>query len=269
MSNDYYQRQEISNSMLTQLAQDPFLFYERYVADPPKKQEESEDFLIGSATHCLELELEKFCERYIVKPEVDRRTNEGKQTYAKFLEMCEGRKVLTTKQHDLAFAMFEKLELHADLQSLLEHDHFVEREIYFDLEGHKCRSKIDVVIPSLRTVIDLKTTRSINPKKFAWSVADYGYHRQAAFYLAAAKAEFGGHSWRMIFACVEKSYPHHTALYELDDRAIMQGYYQIGQLLAELEMRKRNNDWLPQVSRGIVPLTVPKVALFDYEGEDQ
>lgn len=269
MSSDYYKRQEISNSMLTQLAQDPFLFYEYYVADPPKEREESEDLLIGSATHCLELELDTFCQRYIVAPEVDRRTKEGKETYAKFLQMSEGRKVLTTKQHDLAFAMFEKLEGHADLQSLLEHDHFVEREIYFDLEGYKCRSKLDIVIPSLRTIIDIKTTRSINPKKFGWSVADYGYHRQAAFYLAAAKSEFGGEGWRMLFACVEKTYPHHTALFELDQQAINHGYYQIGQLLTELNHRKHTNDWLPIVSRGIVPLTVPKVALFDYEGESE
>lgn len=70
--------------------------------------------------------------------------------------------------------------------------------------------------------VDLKTTLSADPKEFARSVAKFGYHMQAAWYLDGLAA-YGVEDARFLFVCVEKTAPYPVSVIELDADAIAEG----------------------------------------------
>jgi exodeoxyribonuclease VIII len=88
-------------------------------------------------------------------------------------------------------------------------------------------------------------------------LAKFGYHRQQAFYSEAIKQTYG-EEFRFLFAVVETKEPYNTAVYELDSASVDAGRQEINLLLDELERRTRDNDWTPEYSKGIVPLTLPR-----------
>lgn len=55
----------------------------------------------------------------------------------------------------------------------------------YDFKGWKCKMKADIVNWEDKVVTDFKTTRALDEIKFLKSVLDYGYDRQAAWYLDA------------------------------------------------------------------------------------
>ena len=72
------------------------------------------------------------------------------------------------------------------------------------------------------TCVDYKTTISAKPDEFVRSVARYGYHQQAAWYLDGLAAN-GLTDARFLFVAAEKTPPHPVSVIELDDEAIAEG----------------------------------------------
>lgn len=70
--------------------------------------------------------------------------------------------------------------------------------------------------------IDLKSTISANPSEFVKSVAKYGYHAQAAWYIDGLAA-LGQTDAAFLFIAQEKVAPHLVSIIELDDDAIEEG----------------------------------------------
>ena len=69
-------------------------------------------------------------------------------------------------------------------------------------------------------IVDLKTSADPTPQGFAKSVVNFGYHRQAAWYLDGHAAATGNDAVGMVFIVVGKEPPHDVACYELDYEAI-------------------------------------------------
>lgn len=70
--------------------------------------------------------------------------------------------------------------------------------------------------------VDLKTTVNADPDEFGRSVVKFGYHQQAAWYLAGLAAHAVDDA-RFLFVCVEKSAPHLVSVIELDAEAFTEG----------------------------------------------
>lgn len=70
--------------------------------------------------------------------------------------------------------------------------------------------------------IDAKTAVSADPAEFGRSVAKWGYHAQAQFYLRGLAA-YGVEDARFLFVVVEKTPPYPVSVVELDDEAIREG----------------------------------------------
>lgn len=70
--------------------------------------------------------------------------------------------------------------------------------------------------------VDLKTTVSADPREFGRSVAKFGYHAQAAWYLDGLAAH-GVSDARFLFVCAEKTAPYPVSVVELDDEALAEG----------------------------------------------
>lgn len=70
--------------------------------------------------------------------------------------------------------------------------------------------------------VDLKTTISADPAEFVRSVAKFGYHLQASFYLAGLDAHAISDA-RFLIVAVEKQAPYPVSVIELDTEAITEG----------------------------------------------
>ena len=82
-----------------------------------------------------------------------------------------------------------------------------EVSIYFEWEGVRFKARLDRVDFDRKVILDVKTTDSIDIKKFGWKSVDLGYIFQAGLYTKAAEIAFGG-SWGFEFAVVEKKAPY-------------------------------------------------------------
>ena len=266
METDYFSIKALSNSALACLKQSPEVFRDRYILGKPQAQ--SDAFRIGSAVHCLVLEPHLFSERYAAAPRVDRRTTQGKADWEIFQSAVGDRELLTEDEHAEIVATAQAFGKYAGLTTLLgSAGRIIEEPIYFELFGEPFKCKPDCVIPSAKVIIDIKTTASVKPRKFAWSAIDYGYHRQAAIYMHACEEKYQA-EFRFLFACVEKKYPFEVAVFEFDGRSITDGVDQVEKLVEEYQRRRQQNDWLPNHSKGIVSLQLPRVEHFRYEDDE-
>ena len=263
--SDYFKIKALSNSALTCLKQSPEVFRDRYILGKP--QAESDAFRIGSAVHCMVLEPHLFSERYAAAPRVDKRTKQGKADWEIFQSAVGGRELLTENENAEIIATAQAFGKHADLIDMLSSEKIIEQPIYFELFGQQFKAKPDCVILSRSTIIDIKTTASVKPRKFAWSAMDYGYHRQAAIYMHACELKYQK-PFRFLFACVEKKYPFEVSVSELDGEDVAAGWDQVEKLVDEYQRRKEQNDWLPNHSKGIVSLQLPRVEHYRYEDDE-
>jgi exodeoxyribonuclease VIII len=246
-------------------------FKMRYVDDPPTlPPKESDAFAFGHAVHCLALEPEKFDERFVVTPKIDRRTKEGKVAWAEYLADCEGKTALDEQDHADALACVQALYNHAEFATIMAQPRRVEVPFEFDLFGHRFKAKPDCIIDSMRLILDIKTTDDASPHRWQWSAVDYGYHRQAWIYQYALHSEMI-EDYRFIFAVVEKpkpstrGIPPTVALYELDSETTNMGMQDTHRLVFEYERRLEEKDWQQPYSSGIVPLRLPKRRVYSEE----
>ena len=90
-NKEYRQRPGISSSELKKIMITP-AHYKHYKENP---QEDTPALLFGRAAHKYILETYDFYTEFAVAPNCDRRTKEGKETWAKFVAECEGKDVIT------------------------------------------------------------------------------------------------------------------------------------------------------------------------------
>lgn len=257
----HFDYSRISNSMLSVLKSSLQEFDQRFISRTLEAPAATPAMRIGTLIHCLALEPEHFYDRYIIKPSgMDRRTKEGKEAYSELI--ASGKEIIDSDEYKLAFDCVRALQSHDQIGTILGESikpsmKLVEERVDFDFNGVPMRSKQDMIIPSMRLIIDVKTTQDANPMDFAKSVANYGYARQAALYQHAAEQRFGS-KFRFLFAVVSKQAPHEVACYELDDDAQQQGLEEATQLTNEYKYRLDSNDWLPSWSKGVVVISLPK-----------
>jgi len=245
-----------SNSMMSVLAKrnGPQLFDGYYVSKTLAIPEQTESMALGEMVHCLVLEPEEFPHRFIIKPAgLDRRTKEGKASYANLL--ASGKTVASLDDYETAEGCANAILTHDSL-AVLNQPAMIEKRIDFELDGVPMRCKPDWVDLDLQLIIDVKTTQDASPNGFAKSAGDFGYYRQAWIYREAVRLQTGI-DCRFLFACVETTKPYSVACYEPSEAMMRAGENDAMSLLAEYRYRFESDDWLQDWSKGIVPLDMP------------
>ena len=124
-----------------------------------------------------------------------------------FLHEAQGRTILTAEEHRKLLLMRDSVMAYPDARLLLEAAGDVEPSIYWiDPEtGELCRCRPDkrVELRSTRWHLDVKSTDSID--RFQWSIEDYRYHVQDAFYSEGEAEQFGGPPDFFVFLVVSTS----------------------------------------------------------------
>ena len=207
---DYHAHPALGSSRLRELLKSPAHFR-------ANMRRETEALALGSLVHTLVLEPHTFSERYLVVPKIDGRTKEGKA--AKATLASDPRIAVDGEAMAEASACATSIMGHRVYQQI--RDAQVEHTVFWtDAEtGIECKARFDVLGPLL---VDLKTTRDASPKGFQRAIATYGYHIQAAHYMAGAIAN-GMQPKGFLFACVETSPPYLPAGYLLGNPTLEQG----------------------------------------------
>ena len=202
-------------------------------AEPPAKarhkmlhpDDPTEALNVGEATHKAILEPAAFERDYAAAPRIDRRYKEGKAAWERFKTENADKIVLTAEEYEQASAMAAAARQHALARELLLGKGANEVTlIWRDMDDELCKARIDrlAIHRGWPVIVDIKTTRDASPDGFAREIVSFGYHVQAAHYMAGIRA-IKPADYRWLFIAIEKEPPHLAAVYEMEDRALREG----------------------------------------------
>jgi len=184
---------------------------------------DSDDFVVGRATHSYILERYKFTKEFAVQPALDGRTKEGKAGKEKFKLENEGKSILTEEQFALVQGMADGIMVNPDAYHFCTTAGESEVSVFGELHGVKTKARFDRLIKFNNgedCIVDLKTTRGIASRSdFERSMWQFGYGVQANLYLQMARGA-GLNPKHFVFVVVEKNAPHAAAVYRVSDRII-------------------------------------------------
>ena len=170
------QQRPLSYSSLKEFAKSPA----HYIAYLNGDKEPSKEMIFGSMLHCLLLQPKEFNSQFAVMPNVDRRTSEGKATYAKFMSEAEGKSVVQESELEDANRLVEKVMMQDHFKKLVSDCNIFENEFRQDIDGLPFRGFIDGEADNY--VLEVKTASDAHPKTIINNFYDRGYHIQAAIY---------------------------------------------------------------------------------------
>jgi hypothetical protein len=258
----YHKGPGLSHSGLKRLRKSPFHYreLERERDVPPAAP--TPQMFNGTLTHCALLEPSQFDVRYVVGPDVDKRSKEWRE-FTKQVPTCE---VITSLQRDAAFRQADALRRLPDVAALLSSGEPEVSAYWIDEATHVlCKCRPDWVSSgwgdSGRAVmlLDVKTASDASPEGFSKAVANFGYHTQADWYCTGYALATGLEVLGMLFAVVESEYPHACAAYMVDDDALLRARMDNRKAL-ELYARCAANDEWPGYPTGIQVITLPRWA---------
>ena len=256
---EYHRHSAISKSHLDLVARSPLHYWARYVDPNRVEPEPTPAMRLGTAVHTLTLEPDSWDSRYVTAPQIDRRTKEGKATWAEFEALSAGRELISCDDRAVISRMAEAVWKHPAAEMLLfklpgkaETTHMWTDEA----TGLQCKCRPDWLTDDGSLIVDLKTTEDASPAGFRKSIANFRYHVQASWYLDGLERATGKRPEQFIFICVEKKPPHAVAVYADDAEMIAQGQITAARDLQQLADCKAANSW-PGYSDQIETISLP------------
>ena len=257
-NDDYHSSNGLSRSALWQLTKSPKHFFYHYLDVNKEPEDDGIALIRGEAVHTLVLEPMKFRERFIIQPEINKRTKLGKAEYEEFMLRNEGLNIITKEQYDEFYAIADSVLMH-EWSSGLFSDAKIEQSIFFTHEktGLQCKVKPDAWLGSV--VTDLKTTSDASPRAFKSSAYKYGYFLQCGM-IKCALESIGETLEEFVFFCVETSKPYPCALYRVPQEVFTYGVQIFDNLMLRMEQCLREQQF---EDYGVQWLTLPSWANFD------
>lgn len=221
LSNEDYHadRTAVSSSQLKVLVEQSPAHFAAALAE---KQESTDALLFGSAFHCALLEPDDFDKRYVIKPEVNARTKEGKALIAALEELADGKMLISHNWHERLKGMVASAIKHKAVRAMLAQGEAEMAFLWEDPEtGILCKIKSDWYQPGL-AIWDAKSAVDASRSGFSRACGKYSYHLSAAMYQAGVAAITGERlPWR--FVAVEKEYPYACAVYTASEAFLRKG----------------------------------------------
>ena len=267
-NEQYHANEAISHSKLELFRRRPISYYRRFVAKTVARPETTEAFRIGSAAHCAVLEPDQFWQRYALRPDgIDRRTKDGKAAFATFEAANVGKTVITQDEAGAVQEMTAAVQHHPLASQLLAVGQF---ELSWRVEpvggmALQCRTdwfnQAGCELSGGRPyVADLKTVESLDFdafRNFERACFNFGYHRQAGFYLPLITEILGSPVFDFYFIAVEKVEPYGVAVYRLSDAATARGHDETITDLLRLQGCIKTQQW-PNLPNDLREIGLPK-----------
>jgi len=220
-----------SNSRLSRLLRSP-AHLRAYLDEP---QADTDALRHGRAIHAAVLEPDDFKARFACSPAgLDRRTKAGKEEWAALCDEFGEANVLKAAEWDMCLRIRDNVHAHSTAHGMITGPGEVELSMLWTdrASGVLCKARWDRHSPELAggAIVDLKTTKDASPRAFERAIVNFGYHRQAAFYLRGAKARHLPARHFSIIA-VEKTPPYAVAVYRITEGVVDAAAEQIDALL--------------------------------------
>lgn len=257
-NEEYHGGPGISKSHLDAVADNPRKYWQAYVNPERAPREPTPAMVIGTAIHAAILEPDLFSKTYVVAPDISRRSNAGKEEYARWLEDHEGAIVLTQEQYDTAVGAADSVLSNHEALDLLSHGS--PEESFFAIEpdtGELVKCRTDWRHPE-RGIVDVKSTEDASPDGFIRSVFKYNYHVQVAWYRDVIEAALDAPApadW--VFIAVEKTPPYAVGLYRVPEAMVRAGRQLARERLNRIVECRRTNTWPDYNAGAIVELEPP------------
>lgn len=207
------------------------------------EHEPTDALILGQAMHYRILQPEYYLSAVAVAPEINRRTNAGKAEWEEFQQANADKVILKPDQAETVEAMGQEVWKLKTVDKLLSGAECEVSLLWEDKDtGVRCKGRPDAYREDLGCVIDLKTTRGAGRYNFMKSIAQYGYHRQAAWYMEGLKA-LGKKAEIFVFIAVEKEAPYLCAVYQLKQSAIDIGMTKNRESLRKYQACSQANYW--------------------------
>jgi hypothetical protein len=179
--------------------------------DAVKFAKEATSFMnVGTAGHCMILEPDQFPPRYVVWTGGRRAGKEWDAFEAANLDKT----IIKSDEYDLCKAMRDAVMEHPSAGPIFAQGEAEKVLQWRDPEtGLDLKCRIDWLAGS---IVDLKTSKSANPRQFGATAARYKYHAQMAFYRWAVECATGLADWPVHIVVVESARPFDVVVYALD-----------------------------------------------------
>jgi hypothetical protein len=188
--------------------------------NPDHEAETATHFDIGTAAHLAVLEPHLFSERVVTHDFDSYAKKEAKAIRDAAYQF--GKTPLKPAERDIVIGIKESIERHRAAARLFRNGD-AEISLEWEWNGIPCKCRPDYLPESLKYVVDLKTANSVNPRAVSRALERDGWFVRAPWYLGGIKAVTGTMPEKYLFVVVEKDAPHMVEVFELDDRALVQG----------------------------------------------
>ena len=227
-------------------------------------------FAYGRASHMALFEPDLFAGAFVPEPDVnspelkDYANPRAAKAYKEALALLEasGKTVLKAGELDDVFRARDAVLKHPKAAKIINATGRAELSVVWvdEATGTLCKGRFDWHTPTYAggAIVDLKTTDDASPGAFERAIFRWGYHRQGAFYLRAARA-LKIPAVHFTIIAVEKKAPYGVILYRLKDEAIRLGDAQLDFALHRYAECKRTGEY-PGYTTDVIDIGVPKWA---------
>lgn len=248
----YHSSPGISSSGISKILECPKRYWYEYLSGKKKDWPEKSQ-RIGSATHGLFLEPEKFNNQFaFVKSLLSNAGKEDREKYA-----LEGKITVTEEEVEIAICCVNSIKSHPVMQKLK--DGKVEQSLVWDEENVLLRSRPDFYNDFL--IVDIKTTENASPSAFERSIYINGYHRQGAIACDGLTKLTGNPYQSVLLIAVEKTPPYLVGCYLLSQDALQVGRAEYKRGIRIYQECVEKNQW-PGYSELILEIGIPQWALI-------
>jgi hypothetical protein len=239
-------------SNLKLMAQSP-MHYKHAEGRPDDSPPRNRSMLVGTAGHKMILTAGKTIVVF------DGKTRRGKAWDAFKLEH-DGKIILNEAEYADAKAMADAVGRDPRAQALLMRAPHREQTLRWQLAGRDCRGTPDAFGDDI--LLDVKTTRTAHPDRFAWEARRMGYHGQLDWYrhgllhVGAPYAKLPTRRQCFVIA-VENKAPYPVTVFELTEDLLNEGRTCWSAWFERYCVCSDSNHW-PAYSECIEPLDVAK-----------
>lgn len=250
LSNEEYHRAPgISKSGLDLIASNPSTYMWQQGA--PVDAEKLDALDAGTALHCALLEPAEFDKRFIVMPEFNLRSVDGRSSRDSFMAETanEGKTVLTTEVHRQLRLMRDSAHAHPVVQMIMEAKGFNESSIFWNDKdtGVMCRIRPDRHIWTDDfgpVIVDVKKCAGID--RFEHHVEEFRYHVQHAMYVDGYQNHYSESPlfWFLVVDSSCSAGRYRVDVVDLPQEWVDAGYELYRRDLETYHACRQNNDWL-------------------------
>lgn len=232
VTREMLEERPLSFSSLKEFAKSPKHYIE-YISKP--KTPPTDAMKLGSAVHCMILTPELFNDKFAVAPEINKRTNAGKEEWALFASQNEGKDILSNEDYEHARRLSDGALANKYVRNLLNNCYAFEEEWSAEINDLPFRGFYDAVGESY--VVEIKTTNDGNPSSVMSDFYRRKYHMQAALYSTASMGK------DIFYIVIETSVPYVNYVAAVDPSYIKKGVDDFGYYSRKFMNCMHSNSW--------------------------